>query len=213
MKQTLLIFYLILIIRIFTFPAYSQEYKIIGSDICSDGSQSANISLSDSDPGKLYALYRNGELLEVRSANTGKTPNLLAFSNYSDFGKYTVVEFKTTAGINFKDPGNGRELPGSLNIYKKPDVLISKKIEIRSGMSLSFQPHGTVNGTIFRWTAHIEKGQAEGFSKTGEGIITDKINLQGNEPACIIYAITPYGPDELGVCMGNARELIVWVKP
>jgi hypothetical protein len=213
MKQTLLIFYLILIIRFFTLPAYSQEYKIIGSDICSDGSQSANIILSDSDPGKLYALYRNGELLEVRSANTGKTPNLLAFGNYSDFGKYTVVEFNTTTGINFKDPANGRELPGSINIYKKPDVLISKKLEIRSGTPLNFQPRGTVNGSIFRWTARTDKGKAEGFSKTGEGIITDKINLLGADPACIIYAITPYGPDELGGCKGNTRELIVWVKP
>jgi hypothetical protein len=213
MKQTLLIFNLLLIILFFTHPSYSQEYKIIGSDICSDGSHSANISLSDSDPGKLYALYRDGELLEVRSVNTGKTPNLLAFGNYSDFGKYTVVEFNTQAGTDFKDPGNGRKIPGGISIYRQPEVYISKKIEVRSGTPVNFQPKGSMQGSIFRWTARLEKGKAEGYNKSGEGIINDKIELQGNEPACIIYAITPYGPDELGGCKGNTRELIVWINP
>ena len=71
-KQTLAILLVIFVGSFTGQRIFSQEYLLIGSDICSDGSQSTHISLSDSDPANFYALYRDGQFLEVKSLNSEK---------------------------------------------------------------------------------------------------------------------------------------------
>lgn len=212
MKQTLLMLLVTLGGCLAGQRIYSQQYSLIGTDICSDGSQSTHISLSDSDPALFYALYRDGQFLEVKSHNSGKTPNLLDFGSYSNPGKYTVIEFSRT-NMDFKKPENGRKIKGSVSINSIPVIYVPKKLEVRSGSPLNCQPKASVEGCTFKWTTRLDAGTAAGFRKSGEGMITDTIVLKGTQPACVIYLITPYSPEYLGSCMGNSQELVVWIKP
>jgi hypothetical protein len=212
MKQTLLMVVVILGGCFTGQRIYSQQYLLIGSDICSDGSQSTHIGLSDSDPAKFYALYRDSNFLEVKSHNTGKTPNVLEFGNYSEPGKYTVVEFPRT-NTDFAKPEKGRKISGSVSINSLPVAYVPAKLDVRSGTPLNFQPKASVEGCTYKWTAYLKEGAATGFKKNGAGTITDTILLQGKQPACVIYLITPYSPEYLGSCMGNSKELVVWIKP
>jgi hypothetical protein len=213
MKQTLAILLLILGSCLLSQISYSQQYTLIGTSICSDGSQSTHVGLSDSDPAKMYALYRDGHFIEVKSYNSGKKPNLLDFGNYSEPGKYTVVEF-SGANPDFKKSENGRKISGSVSINRIPVLNVPKKFETTSGKPLNYQPKASVNGCTFKWTARLDAGAATGFKKNGSGImITDTIVLQGKQPACVIYTLTPYSPEYLGSCVGNSQELVIWIKP
>lgn len=212
MKQTFTFLLVILCSCLSGQRIYSQHYSLIGSDICSDGSQSTHISLSDSDPAKFYALYRDSELFEVKKHNSKKTPNVLDFDSYSEPGKYTVVEFSGT-NPDFEKPGNGRKISGSVSIYRLPFVYVPKKLEARSGSPLNYQPKASIDGCTFKWTTRLDAGTATGFRKNGTGMITDTIVLKGTQHACVIYLITPYSPEYLGSCMGNSQELVVWIKP
>jgi hypothetical protein len=213
MKQTLTILLFILGSCLLSQRIYSQQYKLIGSDICSDGTQSTHISLSDSDPLKFYALYRDGELTEVKKHNSKKTPNVLDFGNYSEPGKYTAVEF-SGANPEFEKPEKGRKINGSVNINKVPVLYVAKKFETRSGSPLNYQPKASIEGCTFKWTARLDAGNATGFKKSGAGLmITDTIVVQGKQLASVVYTIIPYSPDHLGSCMGNNQELVVWIKP
>ena len=212
MKQTLVILLIILNGCFAGQRIYSQQYSLIGSDICSDGTHSTHIGLSDSDPAKFYALYRDGKFLEVKSQNSEKKPNALDFGSYSESGKYTVIEFSRT-NLDFNKPENGRKINGNVSINKLPVAYVPKKLEVRSGAPLNYQPKANVEGCTFKWTARLDAGAATGFKKSGAGMIADTILLQGQKPACVIYSITPYSPEYLGTCMGNIQELVVWIKP
>jgi hypothetical protein len=213
MKQTLTILLFILGSSLLSQRIWSQQYKLIGADICSDGSQSTHISLSDSDPVKFYALYRDGRFLEVKSHKSGTTPNNIDFGNYSETGKYTVIEF-SRENLDFEKPEKGRKISGSVSINSVPILYVPKKLEARSGSPLNCQPKASVNGCTYKWTARLDAGAATGFRKSGEGImITDTLILQGKQTATVVYTITPYSPEYLGSCMGNSQELVVWIKP
>jgi hypothetical protein len=196
------------------FPGHhlqAQQYFLTGTDLCSNGSQSTNIGLTDSDPAKMYAIYRDDQLLAVRTINTAKSPNPLDFGQFSEPGKYTVVEF-TEGNPDYKHPEKGRSISGTISINSIPVLDVPEKMEIKSGDPYKYQPHANINGCRFKWTTRLESGKAGGYIKSGEGMIADKVVLTGNKPVCIIYLITPFSPANLGSCMGNTTELTVWIR-
>ena len=212
MKRALLILLLLYFLSPRLQPLMAQKITLVGSNICSDGTQSVSIGLSDSDPKKVYALYRDDQMIQVRSINTETSPNPLNFGNMSQPGTYTVSEF--AGGSNdYSKASSGKIIKGSVSIFGIPVLTVPKKLEIKSGSAISFQPKADKEGCIYNWTARIDKGKVKGFKKTGEGMITDKPELEGSEPACIIYSITPMRSSREGACVGNTVDLIVWIMP
>ena len=212
MKQTLLMVLVFLGGCLACQRIYSQQYTVVGTDICSDGTRTTHIGLSDSDPAKFYALYHDGEFLAVKRMNTKKTPNTLDFGSFSDAGKYTVVEF-AKANPDFEKPESGKRINGSVSINAVPVLSVSKKLEVSSGNPLKYMPQANTPGCTYKWTTRLDAGKAKGFRERGEGMITDTIFVQGNQPACVVYLITPFSPEQLGSCMGKSQELVVWIKP
>jgi hypothetical protein len=190
---------------------HAQQYFLTGTDLCSNGAQSTSIGLSDSDPSKMYALYRDDQLLAVRTINTAKVPNPLDFGKFSETGKYTVVEFPE-GNLDYRHPEKGRKINGMISINSIPVLDVPEKMEIKSGVQFSYQPHANIDGCRYKWTTRLESGKTTGYVKSGEGMIADKIVLTGNKPVRIIYLITPFSPGNLGSCMGNTCELTVWIR-
>jgi hypothetical protein len=67
-------------------------YSVLGSDICSDGTTSTEIRLSDSDLGVDYYVLLDGAPHDGPISGSG---NPLDLGNYSDPGQYTVVGRRT----------------------------------------------------------------------------------------------------------------------
>lgn len=191
---------------------HAQQHLITGTDLCSDGAQSTNIGLADSDPSKMYAIYRDGQFLAVRTINDSKSPNPLDFGAFSETGKYTIVEFSND-NADFRHPEKGRTIQGAISIYKKPVMEVPQKVEIKSGELFTFQPVADIRGCSFRWTARLKSGKAAGFKKSGEGMVSDSIVLHDSNPVSMSYLITPYSPEHLGTCTGNTVEMTVWIIP
>ena len=213
MKHKFILTSLFLLTGLFTGRnLHAQEYLVTGTDLCTDGSQSTKIGLSDSDTGKIYTLYHDGKFIGLKSVNLGKAPNIIDFGSFQEPGKYTVVEF-TRENLDFKHPEKGRKIRGTISINKLPVQYVPQKLEFKSGTPLNYQPRADIEGCTFKWTARLTKGKATGYKKSGEGMITDKPELQGTEPACVTYSITPISPAQLGSCMGNPLELVVWILP
>jgi hypothetical protein len=190
----------------------AQEIYVTGTDLCSDGTQSTRIGLNDSDPAKMYAIYRDGKFTGVRSVNTERKPNPLDFGEFSETGKYTVVEFPM-ANLDIHHPEKGRALKGSVTINRMPDVKLPDQLEVKSGQALNFTPRVTIEGCTFTWTSRPGSGKVTGNKKSGNGPLTDTLLLQEATAASVIYTITPVSPAHLGSCKGTPRELVVRILP
>ena len=212
MKHTLLKFLFIVICCFTNLGIYCQQYSLIGTDICSDGSQTTTISLSGFDPQKMYAIYRDGKFIKAIYPETTEGKDRGTFGSFKNYGTYTAVEFLRSG--NPGDPESGKKINGSVTIFRKPKISLPEKLEIKSGNALKFQPQTDLEGCTFKWNAKLESGKAVGFHKTGQGLICDTLTLQNKNKdtaACIIYSITPISPGRLGSCTGQAVDLIVWI--
>lgn len=207
MKRTIALLTTLLIL---TGISVKGQYSIIGSNICADGNQTTRITLTDYGPSNLYALFKDGQLMEAKQM--AKDAGSLYFSNVQEVGEYKVYEFSSNNASSL-DPANGNELGGSVSVYPVPYLEQPNPITLKSGASLNFMPKANIPGTTVNWFAKKVSGQVEGFTKNGNGPVEDTLTNKGTVKACIIYTLFPQGPAEKGGCQGEAIELKVWVLP
>ncbi len=194
----------------------AQDTRLIGTDICSDGyNNSTVISLMDLRPNNIYTLFRNDQYLSSRQYNPGTTRATLELGEYSEPGVYTVVEFDQSAFNQKHDPQQGRKIPGKVIISREPEILIRKQhkeTQITSGSLFNYMPEADMDDVDFHWTASVAKGKVKDFEKEGRGDISLTLELADNNPAEVVFYITPIAPQYLGGCAGQTAEINVLVK-
>jgi hypothetical protein len=188
-----------------------QIVEITGTNICADGTQSTLIGISGIKSGTFYALYRNNELVQVRSLAVNSSEQSLSYGTFKEIGVYTASAFdKPVADFPAK---SGNPVKGTVKISAIPVLVKPDTLKIKSGEAVNYIPKADIEGTTFSWTANLKYGMAAGFSKKGSEAIDDLIKLGDGSPACIVYTITPYSSPYSGSCMGTTRDLIVIVNP
>ncbi|MCX6276981.1 MAG: hypothetical protein NT004_02645 [Bacteroidetes bacterium] len=190
---------------------FAQVGDLTGSDICGDGRQTTSIGISGADAGKYYALYRNDKLFQVRQSNVEEKDNVLSFGNFKETGYYTAVAFENP--VKGFPSRRGKPVNGKITIYPVPTLIMGDTLKIKSGETIHYVPRADLQGTVFTWSAFLKYGKASGFSKTGSSTIGDTIQVEDDRPACIIYSITPHGADHIVSCNGDARDLVVIIRP
>ncbi len=194
----------------------AQDTRLIGTDICSDGhNNSTVISLMDLRPDKIYSLFRDGQYLSSRQYNPGTTRATLELGEYSEPGVYSVVEFDLSAFNQKNDPQQGRKVPGQVTIYREPEIFIRKQhkeTQITSGALFNYIPEANIDDTNFFWTALVTQGKVKDFEKEGRNDISLTLELADNNPAEVVFYITPVAPQHLGACNGQTAEIKVRVK-
>lgn len=194
----------------------AQDIRLVGTNICSDGySNSTVISLSDTYPDKIYALFRDGQRLSARQYNPGTRPSPLDLGAYSEPGVYTVVEFEPAEFNRSNNQNNGRQIPGKVIISREPEIYIrekDKEQEIISGSLFEYTPTANMENVEFMWTAAIIQGKLKHLEKEGKNNIVFTPELSGSKKAEVIFVITPIAPIHEGGCAGKSIELKIKVK-
>jgi len=212
MKKIYYVFASCLFSTLWFSSAYGQSYQLTGADLCSDGSQSTTISLSDSDPAKYYALFRDNQLLAIQQCASGTSPNQILFGNFSEPGVYTAAEFNS-----FKSdvtPSDGKAIAGQVRINRVPLIYITNKpLVAKSGERFLYQPISSIKESEFTWTAKVVEGKPAKFDKNGKGLIDLTFALTDGKPAKVIFSITPIAPSSSGGCMGDPGDLTVIINP
>lgn len=186
-----------------TINAFGQ-FSIIGENVCTDGSQTTEIGLSDSRGGVFYVLFRNNKSVSfVSRQNSG----IITFGKFSEPGIYEVVEIEKLQSAH-PSKSEGALQKGRVIIEEMPRLINVKPIEIISGDRLSFIPNTSVPGSRVKWTCKLASGQVTGFSKSGEGAIIDQLVLKNEAEAELVYMLTPISP---GSCFGKTVELKIKV--
>ncbi len=193
--------------------ANAQSIYLTGTDICTDGTQSTEIGITDSDPDAFYALFRDGERISLRQHNSGTTPNPISFGEFAHPGFYTVVEFSDYTK-DLKNPNDGIQIAGHVHIKQIPELFIQREpLVVKSGEVFKYEPKADLNNTSFIWTASVDKGKVVKFDDRGKGTIEMKFTLKDEKTAQVVFSITPVAPDDLGGCIGKSQELVVFISP
>lgn len=191
---------------------FSQNITLIGSDICTDGTISTEIGLSDTDPNAFYALFCNEQRVSLRQLNSGRKPNPISFGEFAQPGVYTVVQFSANSN-DFKNPANGKLISGKIHIKPIPKIFLQDKpIQVKSGEIFSYTPKSDINDANFIWSATVAEGKLKRFDANGKGHIALPLINTGDKPAKVLFSITPVAPDYLGGCTGTVQQLIVLIE-
>lgn len=192
-----------------------QNVRLIGTDICSDGYNSSTLlTLTNTNPDKIYALFRDGQHLSARQYNPGTASAALDLGEYSEPGVYIVVEFEQSAFNQKHDPQQGSKVPGQVTISREPEIFIrkqDKEREIASGALFNYTPEADMDDVDFYWEASVTRGELTDFEKEGSGDISLTPKLAGADPAEIMFSVTPVAPDYKGGCTGRTIQLKVKV--
>lgn len=188
---------------------YSQVPLVTGQNICSDGSQKTSIGVSGISGEKFYVLYLDNNMLQVRRLNSKSTGASITFGEFSEEGLYTVTEFANPVE-NFPR-SSGTQVKGSVAISPTPKLMPMDTLKIGSGEKINFVPVSNLPETSFSWTSHVKKGTVKGNTGKGNGIIEDRLTLEGAGPASVVYSITPYRSLNGQVCTGETHNLTVKV--
>jgi hypothetical protein len=192
--------------------ANAQSIFLTGTDICTDGTQSTEIGITDSDPTKHYALFRDGLQLMMFQQHSDQETNPITFGTFSEPGIYRVFQFDRH-GSNM-NPNNGIAIGEKIHIKPMPVLLVSDEpITTQSGMFFTYEPKSDIRDASYSWTATVTRGKMKKFTDRGRGDINQKLELEGEKPAQIVFSITPVAPDHLGGCMGDTSDIIVNIEP
>ncbi len=192
--------------------ANAQNIYLTGTDICTDGTQSTEIGITDSDPAKHYALFRDGIQLMMFQQYSDQDTNPITFGTFSEPGIYRVYQFERH-GSNM-NPNDGIAIGDQVHIKPMPVMFIpDEPITTQSGNTFNYEPKADIRDATFTWTATVAGGKVKKFNNRGRGDISMKLELDGDKPSQVVFSITPIAPDHLGGCMGHTRDLIVNIEP
>ena len=138
---------LMLIMTLFWFVSmgiYAQVGEMTGSDICGDGHQTTTIGVSGIDPAKYYALYHDGEMLQVRQSSIESKDQGLTFGTFKETGSYTVVVFDNV--VKGFPPKLGKPVKRKITISKMPVLFMGDTLKIKSGEVLNYIPRADLQG-------------------------------------------------------------------
>jgi hypothetical protein len=190
-----------------------QNIYLTGTDICTDGTQSTEIGITDAKPDVYYALFRDGERISLRQLNSEASPNPISFGDFSQPGKYTVIEYDDY-NSDLRSPNEGRQVTGQINIKPMPVLLIKDDpIIIKSGETFSYEPRADLKDVLFTWTAGVVEGKIKKIDDRGKGEISVMLEVIDEKPAKVIFSITPVAEDHIGGCIGSTRDLIINIEP
>lgn len=189
-----------------------QAIHLTGTDICSAGSNSTSIGLTNADTAKYYALYHNGvQQVICKFKIEGKIKAIL-FGDYSQPGIYSAIQFDHFDSI--PDPKYGKTIPGEVKIKQSPIISIpSEIVEIHSGDFFNYLPQTNMSNVEIIWTATLLEGKLTKFYEKGRGTIMLPFDLQGNQPAIIKFSFMPVAPEASGSCVGTIRKVTLRVLP
>jgi hypothetical protein len=210
LKSKLIIFFLLLIIAN---VVWSQNIRLTGTDICSDGTLTTEIRLSDADPDAFYALFCDEQRLSLRQISSGIKPNPINFGEFSQPGVYTVVQYPNNSN-DMNNPNKGTLISGKVHIKPVPKIFIpNEPMQVKSGETFIYRPKADMSDATFTWTASVAEGKLKKFETNGNGNIALNFEIIGEKSAKVIFSITPVAPDFKGGCMGTTHDLTLWVLP
>ncbi|RYF23566.1 MAG: PKD domain-containing protein [Flavobacteriales bacterium] len=143
----------------------------------------------------------NGFTSDITKLNTTYTPTIAEQNSGS-----ATIQLLVNTGLS-----NCTQVERTivLNILPR-NRQTNQTLVICTGDKATYTPTSSVTGSTFTWTATNADGNASGFSTTGSGNIDETIiNSNANNPAIVVYTITP----ESNGCVGEPFTLTVTVNP